>query len=168
LITLRGALCPPHRNTLSHANKVRDAAIAEELFWSVLNHLQSLCPRFGGRTYGGLPRRFKRVINVVDATPIQLVANCMDWARHKGQKAAAKLHMRLDLQSFLPLFAIIDTDRHNDGKYARAVCAGIGKGEIVIYDKAYVSIEHLHELTQRGSSGSLGPRIICNTDAASS
>ena len=62
------AATPPSRNGFSHANKVRPAAMAEELFWSVLNHLTSLRPRFGGRSYAGMPRRFKRLVHVVDAS----------------------------------------------------------------------------------------------------
>ena len=33
---------PPPRNTLSHPNKVRSADFIETLFWSVLEHLQSI------------------------------------------------------------------------------------------------------------------------------
>jgi len=44
----------------------------------------------------GIFRRFKRVINIVDSTTIQLVANCMNWAKHRKCKAAEKCHMRLD------------------------------------------------------------------------
>src|SRR6266436_9708889 len=40
LSALRGAT-PPSRNNLSHANKRRDAGLAEGLFWAVLDHLQS-------------------------------------------------------------------------------------------------------------------------------
>jgi hypothetical protein len=149
LFTIRSAKAPA-RNTLSHANRNRDAAMAEKLFWSVLEHLCSQCPKFGGRTYQGLPRRFKRMIHVVDATTIQLVANCMDWARHRRKKAAAKLHLRLDLQSFLPKFAIIDTARHSDSKQARELCASIGAGEIALFDKAYIDFAHLFELDERG------------------
>jgi len=141
---------PPKRNTLSHANTVRNPKMAEELFWSVLQHLTHNNPRFGGRTFGGFPRRFKRVINVVDATTIQLVANCIDWAKHRRRKAAAKMHLGLNLQSFLPRFAIVDTARQSDSKRAREVCAGIGRGEIVLFDKAYVDYKHLFELTERG------------------
>lgn len=146
---IRGAT-PPSRNALSHANKIRNSQMAEELFWSVLDHVQSVCPSFGGRTYKGLPRRFKRAIHAVDSSTIQLVANCMDWAKHRRQKAAAKLHMRLDLQSFLPKFAIVDTAKDNDNKRAREVCADIGAGEIVLFDKAYVDFEHLYDLDCRG------------------
>jgi hypothetical protein len=146
---LRGAT-PPSRNGLSHAGKVRPAAMAEELFWSVLNHLTTVQPRFGGRRYAGMPRRFKRLVHLVDASTIQLVANCIDWARHRRKKAAAKLHLRLNLGSFLPAFAIVDTAKLTDPGAARAVCAGIGRGEIVVFDKAYVDFAHLFDLVQRG------------------
>lgn len=149
LCCLRGASAPS-RNTFSHANKVRDSRMAVELFWSVLEHLTKVRPSFGGRTYRGMPQRFKRLIHVVDATTIQLIAHCMDWARHRRKKAAAKLHLRLDLQSFLPRFAVIDTARNSDPSHARTVCAGVRKGEIVLFDKAYVDFQHLFELTLRG------------------
>src|SRR6266849_2634645 len=68
---IRGAT-PPSRNNLSHANKVRDAALAEQLFWSVLEHLQSLKPGFARGARFRLARRFKRTIHVVDSTTIEL------------------------------------------------------------------------------------------------
>src|SRR5713226_6591649 len=103
LSALRGAT-PPSRNNLSHANQHRDASMAEQLFWRVLDHLQTLKPDFAGGQRFGLARRFKRVIHVVDSTTIQLVASCLDWAKHRRRKAAAKCHLRLDLHSFLPRF----------------------------------------------------------------
>ena len=149
LSTLRAARAPS-RNGLSHANRTRSANMAEDLFWKVFSYLGSIQPGFGGRTYRGCPRRFKKAIHVVDSTTISLVANCMDWAKHRRRKAAAKMHMRLDLQSFLPSFAIIDTAKHHDAKRAREVCAGLQAGEIVIFDKAYIDYEHLYDLDERG------------------
>lgn len=149
LSALRGAT-PPSRNNLSHASKHRDAAMADQLFWQVLEHLQSLRPDFARGKRFKLARRFKRAIHVVDSTIIQLVASCLDWAKHRRRKAAAKCHLRLDLHSFLPRFAIIDTARHHDGKRARELCAGVRAGEIVVFDKAYVDFSHLHDLLQRG------------------
>ena len=60
LSAIRGARAPK-RNTLSHANRQRDPAMAERLFWQTLEHLQNLCPGFA---YGRRRRfafRFKRV-----------------------------------------------------------------------------------------------------------
>jgi len=149
LETIRGAT-PPSRNGLSTANRVRSAQLAEKLFWAVLDHLCAQHPGFGGRTYRGFPHHFRRAIHVADSTTIKLVASCMDWARHRRRKAAAKLHLRLDLQSFLPRFALIDTARHDDNKRARELCAGIREGEIVVFDKAYIDFRHLYELHERG------------------
>ena len=150
LVTLRGAT-PPSRNNLSHSNKERDASLAEKIFWSVLGHLQTLRPDFARGNRGkGVARRFRRVIHVVDSTTIQLVASCMDWAKHRRRKAAAKCHLRLDLHSFLPRFAIIDTAKENDAKRSRELCAGIRPGEIVVFDKAYLDFAHLFDLLKRG------------------
>jgi hypothetical protein len=150
LSALRGAT-PPTRNNLSHANKVRDAVMAERLFWEVYAYLGDLSPRFvSGKAAKRFARRFKRAIHVVDSTTIELIATCMDWAKHRRRKAAAKCHLRLDLQSFLPRFAIIDTAREADAKRARELCAGIKDGEIVIFDKAYIDFEHLYDLEVRG------------------
>jgi hypothetical protein len=46
LATLRGAT-PPSRNGLSHAHKVRNADMAEDLFWLTLTELQRSYPNFG-------------------------------------------------------------------------------------------------------------------------
>jgi hypothetical protein len=36
----------------------------------------------------------------------------LDWAKHRRRKATAKCHLRLDLQSFLPRFILLDSARH--------------------------------------------------------
>ena len=148
LSALRGAT-PPHKNTFSHANRQRDPKLAEQLFWSVLEHLQTLQPAFGGNRTPRFAFRFKRLIHVVDSTTIQLMARSLDWAKHRRRKAAAKCHVRLNLQSFLPRCAIVDTARQHDNVRARELCANVQAGEIVIFDKAYVNFEHLADLSGR-------------------
>lgn len=150
LATLRGAT-PPSRNNLSHANRVRDWRMAQALYWRMMDHLMRQTPSFGQRKIRhGFLRRFHRVIHAVDSTTIQLVANCLDWAQHRRRKAAVKCHLRLDLQTFLPRCAIIDTAREHDNRRAREICAQLRRGEIAVFDKAYVDFEHLFDLTERG------------------
>jgi len=81
---------------------------------------------------------------------MELVANCMDWAKHRRRKAAAKTHMRLNLQNLLPNFVIIDTAGEHDNQRARELCAGVKAGEIVLIDKGYVDFAHLKDLDARG------------------
>ena len=150
LSALRGASAPS-RNNLSHANKHRDAALAERLFWSVLEHLQKLSPGFAaGRRGKGLARRFRRVIHVVDSSTIALIASCIDWAQHRRRKAAAKLHVRLDLHSLLPRFVLVESAKAADSVRAAELCAGVKSGEIVIFDRGYVDFVHLGVLQQDG------------------
>jgi hypothetical protein len=149
LATIRRAT-PPSRNGLSHANRVRDSNMAQALFWDVLSHIQSKHPDFGrNHKYSGLPRRFKRAIYAVDSTTIQLVANCIDWAKHRRRKAAAKCHMQLNLQTFLPQFAIIKEASTHDSKEAYRLCLNLKSGEIAVFDKAYVDFTHLADLDKR-------------------
>lgn len=128
--------------------------MAKALFWETLRSLESMYPKFrlDSRKYCALPRRFKKVINIVDSTTIKLVANCIDWAKHRRRKAAAKMHLRLDLASFLPNYVHIKSANSNDAKEARLVFAGIKEGEIAVFDKAYVDFKHLYELFLRGIS----------------
>lgn len=148
LWAIRGAR-PPARNTLSHANKVRDSALAERLFWAMLRQLQSSFPGFSRGAKGKAAWRFRRTIHVVDSTTIQLVASCVNWARHRRRKAAAKCHLRLEVGTFLPKFALVETAGEHDSLRAKELCAGLSRGEIVIFDRAYLDYAHLWSLAVR-------------------
>lgn len=142
----------PSKNALSNANRVRNADMAEKLYEEVLKELRRMCPSFGseGRQYGGIPRRFKRTIHAVDSSTIRLFANCMDWAKHRRRKAAAKMHLRLDLHSFLPQYVLVKSAGTNDLAESYELCSGLKAGEIVVFEKAYVGYEHLATLSKRG------------------
>jgi len=149
LSALRGAT-PPPKNPLSHANRTRDPQLAEQLFWAVLDHLPTVQPAFGGNRRPKFAFRFKRLIHVVDATTIQLMARSLNWVNHRRRKAAAQCHVRLNLQSFLPRCAIVDTAAEQDNVRASELCANVQAGEIVIFDKVYVDFAHLADLSLRG------------------
>ena len=150
LRAIRGAT-PPKRNTFSHANRTRDPRMAEDLYWQVLEYLPTVAPSFGARRIrSGYLRRFNTAIHAVDSTTIQLVANSMDWAKHRRRKAAAKCHMNLNLQTMLPRYAVVDTAKFHDSKKAWEVCAILQDGEIVVFDKAYLDFVHLSDLDERG------------------
>jgi len=148
LHTIRGGT-PPSRNNLSHANREREAKFAEQVFWKTLEHLQGMTPGFA-RGRGRPVRRFKRAIHAVDSSTIKLIMSCFSWAKHRRRKAAAKLHLRLDLQSFLPGYAIVEQAKGHDNQKAEELCLGLKAGEIVVFDMAYVAFEHLWKLTKRG------------------
>jgi len=149
LSSLRGAT-PPKRNTLSHANRERPAEIAEGLFWGTLEHLRNQSPGFGRRRFPGRLRKLKRTIHLMDSTVIELVANCLDWAAHRRRKAAAKCHVRLDFETLLPGFVVVDVAREHDNVRAAQASAGLKRGEILIMDRGYVDLEHFRDWSERG------------------
>ena len=79
---------PPSRNGLSHANRNRDAGMAEKLVWEVLAHLNEVSPNFRiqGRRYCGLPRRFKRMIHVFHLYLMILKAYRQHWCKSAQKK----------------------------------------------------------------------------------
>jgi hypothetical protein len=149
LSAIRGATAPT-RNNLSHANQVRPAALAEDLFWQVLAALRQRSPGFGQRRFPGKLKKLRRSIQLLDSTTIELVANCLDWASHRRRKAAAKCHLRLDFETLLPRFAVVDTAREHDNARAREAAAALQKGGILVFDRGYVDLGHFQELGARG------------------
>jgi IS5 family transposase len=149
---IRGAQ-PPCRNTFSNANRHRDPAMAEHLYWEVFASLRNLSPSFGRRVrLPGFLKRMNREVSAIDSSTIKLALNCIDWARHRRKKAAAKLHLRLDVSSALPAFAVVEDAAHHDSVRAAALCARLLKGDVLVADRAYNDFRFLAELDERGVS----------------
>jgi len=149
-LRIRGATSPA-RNTFSNANRTRDPTVAEELYWQMLKHLQTVSPGF--TEYGkhsGFIFRLKREIFAIDSTTLQLTLASIDWARHRRRKAAAKCHMRLNIGTFLPTFAVVEDAAHFDGGRAEALCAGLLAGDVLLADRAYIDFRFLANLDARG------------------
>lgn len=122
---IRGATAPK-RNTFSNANRTRDPVIAERLYWQTFDHLRTIRPDFTQtQSHKGFIHRIKRDIFAIDSTTLKLSINCIDWTRHRRKKAAAKTHMRLNIGTRLPAFAVVEDAAHHDSKRADALCAGL-------------------------------------------
>jgi len=157
-LRIRGATVPA-RNTFSNANRTRDPAMAEDLYWSMLAHLQTLSPSFTNHgKHSGFIHRLKRDIFAMDSTTLQLTLASIDWARHRRRKAAAKCHLRLNIGSFLPAFAVVEDAAHHDSVRAGVLCAGLSIGDVLLADRAYVDLPFLAELNARGVFFVLRPK----------
>jgi hypothetical protein len=148
-LRVRGAT-PPARNTFSNANRTRNPAMAEELYWQMLGHLQRICPGF--TQYGkhaGFIFRLNREIFAIDSTTLQLTLSSIDWARHRRRKAAAKCHLRLNIGTFLPTYAVVEDAAHHDSVRAGMLCSGLTAGDVLLGDRAYVDLAFLADLNAR-------------------
>ena len=117
----------PARSTLSYANGVRPATLFEEVFYSVLGRCQAEAPRHGFR--------FKSKLLSLDSTVIELCASMFDWARFRRTKGAAKLHLLLDHDGCLPVFAHITEGAVADVSIAQRLM--LPPGSIVAMDRGY-------------------------------
>jgi hypothetical protein len=126
----------------------------------MLAHLQDICPGF--TEYGkhaGFIFRLKRAIFAMDSTTLQLTLASIDWARHRRRKAAAKCHMRLNIGTFLPTYAVVEDAAHHDSVRAATLCAGMATGDVLLGDRAYVDLKFLADLNRRGVFFVLRPKV---------
>ncbi len=122
----------PKRATLSYANEHRPFQIYVELF----HELHGLC---AGAWRGKRKFRFKNKLFSMDATVIDLCLSLFPWAKFRQTKGAVKVHLLLDHDGYLPVFAhITDGKRHEVG-VARdwAETVPFPEGSIIAFDRGY-------------------------------
>lgn len=122
----------PKRSTLSYANKHRSWQLYEKLFYEFLLRFRVLCR-------GKKKFRFKNKLFSLDATVIDLCAGLFDWAKFRQTKGAVKLHLLLDHDGYLPVFARLTEGRVHGVNIARGL--SFPRGSIVVIDRGYADYE---------------------------
>ena len=143
---------PGKRNTFSHANRTRPAEVAEEVYWETARHLGEVSPDFipPKRVRGFLSRFKDRGIFAIDSTVIKLALSCIASYPYRSKKAAAKMHARLPIGSFIPSVVRIEAGKPHDSTMADELTKDMKAGDILLADRAYVDFQFLHNLTARG------------------
>jgi len=83
---------------------IRYERFYEKIFYQLLGKCRQL--DFGKHRF-----QFKNKLFSLDATVIELCASLSDWARFRQTKGAVKLHLLLDHDGYLPVFATLPTER---------------------------------------------------------
>lgn len=132
----------PNKSTLAYANEHRPWQLYKTLFEELLG----LCMQ----TAAGRKQkfRFKNKLQSLDSTSIDLCASLFDWAKFKSTKGAAKIHLLLDHEGYLPCFAHITDGKSHDITVARKF--KFQPGTILAMDKGYVDFDWWEQLTQQG------------------
>lgn len=128
------------RSTLSYANAHRPWKLYEGVFYGLLEQVQACAP--------GKKFRFRNKLLSLDATVIELCASMFDWAKFRATKGALKLHLLLDHDGCLPLYAHISEGREADLKVAWQV--KLPKESIVVIDRGYVDYHLFKHWTEQG------------------
>ena len=117
----------PNRSTLSYANEKRPWQLYEKVFYQLLGLCRPYAP--------GKKFRFKNKLFSLDASVIDLCVTLFDWATFRRTKGAVKLHLLLDHDGYLPIFANITEGNVHEVNIARSL--SFPKGSVVVLDKGY-------------------------------
>jgi hypothetical protein len=92
--------------------------------------------------------RFRNKLFSLDATLMELCASMFDWAKFRQTKGAAKVHLLLDHDGYLPVFAHLTEGNVHEINVARTLA--LPKDSIVAMDKAYIDYALLGRWTREG------------------
>ena len=135
-----GMQAAPKRSTLCYANAHRTWKLYENVFYALLDKCQPLAPH--------KKFRFKNKLLSLDATLIELCASIFDWARFRQTKGAVKLHLLLDHDGYLPVFAHISKGCEHEIRLAR--CLRLPRGSVVAMDRGYNDYRLFEDWTKQG------------------
>ena len=131
----------PSRSTLSYANEKRPWQLYQKVFYQLLGKCQAVAP-------GKKKFRFKNKLFSLDASVIELCLALFDWATFRQTKGAVKLHLLLDHDGYLPVFADITEGSVHELNVAKDL--SFPKGSIVAIDRGYTDYLLFARWTQEG------------------
>jgi hypothetical protein len=97
---------------------------------------------------GRKPFRFKHKLLSLDATVIDLCADVFDWAKFRKTKGAVKLHLLLDHEGYLPVYAVISEGKRHEIRVARRM--QFEPDTMLVFDRGYTDYHWFADLTQKG------------------
>jgi hypothetical protein len=130
----------PKRSTLSYANAHRTWELYERLFYDLLQTCKGVAPK--------KKFRFKNKLMDIDSSVIELCIEMFDWAKYRKAKGAAKLHLVLDHDGYLPAFADLTEGREADINIANKL--HFAPGTIVVMDRGYIDYSLFERWTDEG------------------
>ena len=128
------------RNTLSHANQVRDWRIYAD-FAQVL--IAMARPLYAQEDFGV---QLEQTAYALDSTIIDLCLSLFPWARFRRHKGAVKLHTLLDLRGNIPAMVYITQGKVHDVNLLDTVA--LEPGAIYIMDRGYLDFARLYRMQQ--------------------
>jgi len=130
----------PGVSTLSYANAHRPWKLYRDVFLQILERCHSIAP--------GKKFRFKNKLFSLDATVIKLSLSLFPWAEFRQTKGAVKVHLLLDHDGYLPVFANVTTGKENELDVAWRL--KFPYGSIVVVDRGFIDYELFAKWTEEG------------------
>lgn len=131
-----------NKSTLSYANANRPWELYRDLFYELLEEFREAAPGKKNKF------RFHNKLLSLDATLIDLCETMYDWGKYRTGKGAVKIHLLLDHDGYLPVFARITEGRDHEIHTARTL--ELPEDSIIAMDAAYVAFELFEKWSEAG------------------
>jgi hypothetical protein len=131
------------RNTLAHANEVRDWRIYADFAQILIGRARRL---YANDSFGV---ELDQTAYALDATLIDLCLSLFPWAKFRKRKGAIKLHTLLDLRGSIPSLIIITHGKIHDVTILDQLI--FEPGAFYIFDRGYLDFARLHMIHQASS-----------------
>jgi len=128
------------RNTLAHANEVRDWRIVADFAQSLIATARTL---YAAEAFGG---ELEQTVYAFDSTMIDLCLALFPWATFRKRKGAVKLHALLDLRGNIPTVCFVTPGSVHDVNLLDRLL--IEAGAFYVFDRAYLDFARLYRLHQ--------------------
>jgi len=131
------------RNTLAHANAVRDWRIYADFAQSLIGIARRL---YVQEPFGV---ELQETVYALDTTTIDLCLSVFPWAPFRSAKAAIKLHTLLDLRGNIPTFIHISDGKMHEINVLDQLLPE--PGAFYIMDRGFLDFERLYRFHRAGS-----------------
>lgn len=129
------------RNTLAHANEVRDWRIYADFAQVLIKRARELY-----RDDKDFSLNLDNMVYALDSTTIDLCLSLFPWAKFRKRKGAVKLHTLLDLRGSIPTFIEITEGLVHDVNILDLLM--IESGAFYVMDKGYIDYARLYAITE--------------------
>jgi len=128
------------RNTLAHANEVRD--------WRIYADFAQVLIGIARDLYCDDPFRLEldNAVYALDSTTINLCLSLFPWAKFRKTKGAVKMHTLLDVRTHIPTVAIITHGKVHDVNILDDL--PLEPGAIYLLDRGYLDCARLYRIHQ--------------------
>lgn len=138
-----GIRSPISRNTLAHANQVRDWRIYADFAHVLIRAARSL---YRDEPFG---IELDQTVYALDATTIDLCLSVFPWAQFRRRKSAVKLHTLLDLRGSIPTVVIVTGGQIHEVNILDQLFWEAGA--IYLMDRGYLDFRRLYRMHQSGA-----------------
>ena len=131
------------RNTLAHANQVRDWRIYADFAHLLIDHARIL---YAHEDFGV---QLKQAVYAFDATTIDLCLSLFPWAKFRQRKGAIKLHTLMDLRGSIPTLIFVTHGKVHEVNLLDDLV--LEPGAIYIFDRGYLDFARLYKIHRAGA-----------------